>query len=169
MWSVAPGCTGTTESEGGAVLVLLASPWMDCPPASVAGLLFASVGIGARSCASSGIGVPGGRGCLIADTSSRSISLGSRSQKQIHSCSNEEIPLTREILRRVFCTCQLLGQCTFDGFEGRKGAHSYRNDRSISIAFSTKARSFPELTARPNRLSPNMFVIKTIPPMNSTP
>ena len=48
---------------------------MGCPLASVAGPSFVSARFGARSCASSGIGAPGGRGCLMADTSSCSMSL----------------------------------------------------------------------------------------------
>ena len=49
------------------------------------------------------------------------------------------------------------------------GTYSYRSDVSISIAFLTNTRSFPTLTVRPERFSPNMFVIKMIPAKNSIP
>ena len=52
---------------------------------------------------------------------------------------------------------------------GKLDTHSYRNERNISTAFSTKTRSFPMLIIRPARLSPSMFVDKMIADANRTP
>ena len=49
------------------------------------------------------------------------------------------------------------------------GTYSYRNDLSISMAFLTSTKSFPALTALPDRFSPKIFVINTIPDSRRIP